>query len=500
MCQVEEQTHRASKSLRQAMLDLTRVTEEAAIRASSLHGLHIGRNKSRSPGEEGELPSPAFTKVLTKGVKEILAERMLHSIRLSSSESVPLDIFDLDRTFTNAGPEQPQGSTTAAGVSGIGAVGTSAQPEGGGSAGGLAAQEVENKPVGLGGVSGAAVRLAISPVDGVPALLSGRHGGSCSLVVGASEGVLAWPTQQKHDESLEIPKQQTKKDREEGKVSTKLLVPGLPRYFVVVLANSEKEAFESAIPDGIVEPESRRRFERCEALKAAFRNVQKSLLNRNSFRLPTLATTSPLNALGYVALGPSIGRVREFEGSPVAAVLGLGNSSNNIDGFYGVVRRSTAMLIAAAAKCSGLYFAAVAAEYYCLPDAENSSTRKRKTASSSNWDKSPSDSGGQAFCPAGARLLTTDDFITSSDLCLIATGVTPHPVLDGVSISSDGTITTDTLVLNGASRTSRRLMHTRDYHHDTFMHGKSEGIPIKQAIEDVLKKFRNKDQNQTAKT
>lgn len=443
------------------MLDLSRVTEETAIRASSLLGLSIGINR----GHRGS-PKPFFTQIQETTAKRLLTREMIKAI--AASGCGPFRLANIDPTFWGGSdadqavrieldPELKQFATILRGEAAFGM----------------------DESSGTG-----PTELAIAPVDGIDAVLAGRHGGSASVLVGASAGCLALPTAPPRNggHPKDCPNFQL----------------GLDRFFVTVFpSEAVGQAYLEAIPKGVANGGTEHvRPEECKVLQGAFEAVGEAI--GDDVRLPTLVTVSPKKEFGFVSLGPSIGRVREFDGSPVAAVLALGNPRNNIDGFYGVVRASAALMIAVAAKCVGHHFCAIPVQHWQRPAArsktKSGSSSQGKQSVEARGDREP-DSGtspdsrarlGSFACLApGAQVVSVKDFVTTNDTFLVATGITIHPVFHGVRVIDDGgrkRIRTESIILNAASRTERRLRHTRCTEWDTFMGSNGQGIPILEAI------------------
>jgi hypothetical protein len=125
-----------------------------------------------------------------------------------------------------------------------------------------------------------------------------------------------------------------------------------------------------------------------------------------------------------------IARMQALTGSPISGAVSSCLPHLGIDLYLALVSSTQATLLAAAASCTGAGFIGL-----------NCGTGTKES------------DGGRDF-------VGTDFFVRkNSDVFLVATGVTEHPLLQGVRFKGDRMVTTQTMCLRSYTRSTRYLTH-----------------------------------------
>jgi fructose-1,6-bisphosphatase/sedoheptulose 1,7-bisphosphatase-like protein len=134
----------------------------------------------------------------------------------------------------------------------------------------------------------------------------------------------------------------------------------------------------------------------------------------------------------------------------------------HLDLYVGVVRESIAVMAAAIARSCG-------GECLAIPLVQH-----------------PHESYAVA---AGSPIVRSNQMVSGDRFFSIITAITPHPLLDGVSLNAEGQANTHTMVANARSGTVRFIKHQRQLWRDHFYayHGDERVEPASKVYSDFLK-------------
>jgi fructose-1,6-bisphosphatase/sedoheptulose 1,7-bisphosphatase-like protein len=259
--------------------------------------------------------------------------------------------------------------------------------------------------------------LIISPIDGVKSLLLGHQGSSLSIVAGGPRGTFSDPMPWAQNSPL-------------------------TRYFILAVRDEGLVRVCERVLGQVVNSTF-------SATAAPIANVQElqKLFGEQLQRwkgaddVPRVAAINAESPFGVAELFGSRYPVRMFHGSPIGAALAVFLGTEGFDLLTGVVRETTAYLLAAAAFALGRTLFAV-----------RLSADEQKEA---------------ILCPRRALVLREGAFVKGEDVFVVATAITGHPVLSGVQIAG-GVAITHSLVVNGKSKSVRFLKHERQLNDDVF--------------------------------
>lgn len=288
--------------------------------------------------------------------------------------------------------------------------------------------------------------IIMFPLEGVDSTLDGLHGGSASILAGGPRGAFDIGIEQ--DESREA-RPSTKRG------APKLKLDSMP-YFFVIATGEESVAKECASRlgkevNGGGPPQPIEKVPAVDGLFDCLSNwkpvVPPGVSAADQKKLEaggqaTVATIKDEAKFGFASLLDKGFRRRRFTGSSTAAAVTALYRRFGVHLFAAVVRRSTALLIATAARGLGRSCFVIELEI-------------------------PEDKKCHLVCPTSARVFRETELVRE-DTFLVMTGVSAHPLLKGVRIHPDGTAHTQTLAVNGRSRSVRFLHHYRDLKRDLF--------------------------------
>lgn len=428
-------------SVRLAVLEMSRITEQVAILAS--YG--IGMRKSKY--------APTFRRVLCHAYLECLNYSLTNRARIVHVEPFWMGFRETKKSWKLKGPSVEYKRLWR-----------DHQPDkryGRMSAG-------ENQPSMGSDVSIVLpLDIVICPLEGVGDTLDGLHGGSASILAGGLNGGFHDALTEANDQSLDArPTTKTKNVRQPR-------VSSLSYFFVIAAGHLEIAEICTQNLGKFVNQKGSQGVcvEKIDELKTVFEKIAawppkggkyNGREQMKAIMQPTVATIDDEPRYGFTGLLERGFRRRLFKGSPTAAAVTALRGDMGVHVFAGVVRKATVLRIAVAARTLNKPLFAI--------------------------ELSVPTGAGQLVCLPDAPILRETDLV-GEDTFLILTGVSAHPLLKGVRIYSKGLVKTQSLAFNARSRSVRSLMHWRDLREDHFV--SLEGYGLTDAWS-VIKEFRGR--------
>jgi hypothetical protein len=423
-------------SLRMACLDLSRITEEIAILSHAIIGICSG--KDTQPRRVRKHLCNAFFNCLDATVSAPYRVAIIDPLWSTCSERIDdkKHVMTMRKAFGKSIKKFLNGRVLGRGH-----------------------KLLQKRPLNF-----QPIDLVVKPISGLPELTRGKFG-AMTIVAGAVKNSFKSIDQDPRSDALHA--------------NDKLAIDGLQRDLTIcaqdpdVLADFEKNLAGMLLEEPIGDS---------ELLKKAVQNLC------DSANLATMSDEPNLDLLKL--MGGK--RHLELSGAPDgAAIVAMSQKHFGINSFISITRRTTTYLIALAARAleSNMIALPLKVQPVVVPDKQ----KKR---------------GGFAFSYvlSNHKVMRPSDFVDTENVFLVATGITPHPLLKGVEFEknpgvdkikkksdeqlllsfpnqtavqathddspkkqeSPVIVQTQSIILNGASKTVRYIRHTRDLRKDHF--------------------------------